>query len=133
MSLDKKALGRLLKKRRKELKTSLVELAATGSLSASYLSALERGNIDKTKYDKILKISKAYRVPLENVKSAFKASAKEAEEMAHIDIILKQIAADEKLKLRDLLQDVLEDGDLGKNTKMLIIRLYENIYHKKLL
>lgn len=131
--MDKKALGKLLRTRRKESNTGLVELAETSGLSASYLSALERGNIDTTKYDKILKIAKSYGVPLEDVKSAFKASAKEAEELAHIDIILKQIAADEKLKLRRLLKQVLEDGELGKNAKLLVIKLYENIYRKKLL
>ncbi len=132
-SLDKKALGKLLRTKRKELKIGLIEMASANNLSPSYLSSLERGNVDKTRYDKILRISKGYKVPLETVKSAFKADAKEAEELAHIDIILKQIAADEKLKLRSLLLQALEDGELGKSAKMLVIRLYEHIYRKKLL
>ena len=131
--MDKKALGRLLRTKRKELKISLIEMASGNNLSPSYLSSLERGNVDKTRYDKMLKIAKGYRVPLDTVKTAFKADAKEAEESAHMDIILKQIAADEKLKLRKLFQQVLEDGEMGKNAKLLVIRLYEHIYHKKLL
>ncbi len=132
-SLDKKALGKLLRAKRKQLKISLIEMASNNDLSTSYLSSLERGNVDKTRYDKILRIAKGYQVPLDTVKSAFKADAKAAEESAHMDIILKQIAADEKMKLRPLFQQVLEEGELGKNAKLLIIRLYEHIYRKKLL
>lgn len=131
--LDKKAFGKLLRTKRKELRISLIEMASSTNLSPSYLSALERGNVDKTRYDKILQIAKGYSVPLEKVRSVFKADAKEAEEQAHMDIILKQIAADEKLKLRSLLLQAIDDGGLGKNAKMLIIRLYESIYRKKLL
>ena len=131
--MDKKALGKLLRTKRKQLKISLIEMASNNDLSTSYLSSLERGNVDKTRYDKILRISKGYQVPLDTVKSAFKADSKAAEESAHMDIILKQMAADEKLKLRPLFQKVLEEGELGKDAKLLVIRLYEHIYRKKLL
>jgi transcriptional regulator with XRE-family HTH domain len=131
--LDKKTLGKVLRTKRKELKISLIEMASNNNLSPSYLSSLERGNVDKTRYDKILKISKGYQIPLDTVRSAFKADSKEAEASAHMDIILKQMAADEKLKLRKLFQQVLEDGELGNKAKLLVIRLYEHIYRKKLL
>lgn len=134
--MNKKALGKLLRQKRKELKLSLEEMAGAsqGILSPSYLSALELGKVSKTRYDKLLMAAEMYQVNFEIVKSAFMTSAKEAEEIEHVDIILKQIASDEKLKLHDLFQQVLdEEGELSKNLKILLIRFYETIYRKKLL
>lgn len=137
--MEKKALGKLLRLKRKKLKLSLVEIYKTsggkhspGKLSPSYLSALEKGKVTKTRYDKLVSVSNIYDVDIEIIKSAFQTTAREAKELAHIDVILKQLAADEKFEYRELVQQVLEE-EPSKKVKMLLIRLYEFGIHRKLL
>jgi transcriptional regulator with XRE-family HTH domain len=131
--LDPVTLGKRLKhKRRAVFKASLDDLGKPYGLTKGHLSMIERGKIDDPNLDTLIKIADAYKVGLKELTGVFLKDGKKAEEYVKVHAILKQIAADEKHKLGKLVNQALEEK-MGEKTKLLIVRLYENIYKKKLL
>ncbi len=131
--MDPITLGKRLKQKRKTLfKTSMADLGKPFGLTKGHLSFIERGKIDDPNLDTLIKIANAYKVSLKELTDVFLKDGKKAEEYVKVHAILKQIAADEKQKLGKLVNQALEEK-MGEKTKLLIVRLYEKIYKKKLL
>ncbi len=131
--MNRAVFGKKLQNKRKiGLKKSLADMESMTDISSSYLHLIEKGGIVEPKLDMLRKIAKGYKIPLKEVMSAFHESKEDAERAVKMDAIIKEIMADEKLDLGQLTSDALKE-DMGENTKLLLIRLYEKIHKKTLL
>jgi transcriptional regulator with XRE-family HTH domain len=129
--LDQIALGKRLRNKRDNiLKKSLSQLGDMIGLNKGHLSQIERGKIDVPNVDTLRKIARAYEVNFKELADVFFKTEEKAEEMIKMDVILKQIASDEKYKFRELIEDAMEEN-MGEKTKLLIIRMYEKMYNGK--
>jgi transcriptional regulator with XRE-family HTH domain len=129
--LDQIALGKRLRNKRENiLKKSLSQLGDMIGLNKGHLSQIERGKIDVPNVDTLRKIARAYEVNFKELADVFFKTEEKAEEMIKMDVILKQIASDEKYKFRELIEDAMEEN-MGEKTKLLIIRMYEKMYNGK--
>lgn len=129
--LDPVALGKRLKQKRETvLKKSLSELGSQFGLNKGHLSQIERGKIDEPSIDTLGKIALAYGVNFKELSNVFFKDEETAQKAVQMDIILTQIASDEKYKLGDLMRGALEEN-MGEKTKLLIIRLYEKLHSGK--
>lgn len=129
--MDQIALGKRLRNKRENiLKKSLSQLGDMIGLNKGHLSQIERGKIDVPNVDTLRKIARAYEVNFKELADVFFKTEEKAEEMIKMDVILKQIASDEKYKFRELIEDAMEEN-MGEKTKLLIIRMYEKMYNGK--
>ena len=129
--MDQIALGKRLRyKRDNILKKSLSQLGDMIGLNKGHLSQIERGKIDVPNVDTLRKIARAYEVNFKELADVFFKTEEKAEEMIKMDVILKQVASDEKYKFRELIEDAMEEN-MGEKTKLLIIRMYEKMYNGK--
>ena len=129
--MDQIALGKRLRyKRDNILKKSLSQLGDMIGLNKGHLSQIERGKIDVPNVDTLRKIARAYEVNFKELANVFFKTEEKAEEMIKMDIVMKQVASDEKYKFRELIEDAMEEN-MGEKTKLLIIRMYEKMYNGK--
>ncbi len=131
--MDQTELGKRLKQKRKTVfRMSMDELGKPFGLTKGYLSFIERGKIDDPGLDSMINIAKAYQVSLKELTDVFLRAGRKTDEYVKMHVILKQIAADEKVKVGKLVQEAMKEK-MGEKTKRLIIALYEKCYKKKLL
>ncbi len=131
--MDPVVLGKKLKQKRKTvLKASMADLGKPFGLTKGHLSFIERGKIDDPSLDTLINVAKAYQVSLKELTDVFLKDGKKSDDYVKMHIILKQIAADERLKFGKLVKEAMKEK-MGEKTKLLIIRLYEKTYRKKLL
>lgn len=119
----------LKEKREKKLGKTLEDMKILTDLSPGYLSLFESGGIKKPKTDTMRKIAAAYEVNFKKMAEAFYGSDEEAEKQIHLDILIKQLEADEKLKIGKFVRDALDEG-LEEKGKILVIKLYELFINK---